>query len=457
MNSITSNDWSMEEMAELLAEVCHETRDGQPPIFEFASVLVELIRCYQMESVGIQSTQAELEDYILKGMDEVRIAVEADSPDFERINQLRREAVSRWGDMFGTSDNASLSDQTWLRSLHSQFETDKSEGGDEDGFETPSAETIQALLSQLGSETQIPMERPAAVEKSDKFATVGAAGIEQLDPELREAFMDDASSCLSSLQQALLRLESNAKDAESLKQILRELHTLKGASGSVGLVDLAEQIHQLEETLREDQAAGREPSVDQLLANVEQIRVHIGGNNLASMVEPTVPEPASRPQAERQSVAVANATCAEEKNDEELVRVKSSQLNRLMDMLVELVMLRNQRETELSELQGVYHELISSASKMRLLNSESELRANTCTSLQLSEVANDVLEAAQHIRDCAQPFADGNAAVSRFIRQFRQELVELRRTPISGLFRRLQLVARDAACRGEASAISTAR
>ena len=128
-----------------------------------------------------------------------------------------------------------------------------------------------------------------------------------------------------------------------------------------------------------------------------------------------------------------------------MVRVKSSQLNRLMDMLAELVMLRNRRETELSDLQEVYHELIGSVSKMRLLSNEGSVVSNACTSLQLSEVANDVLEVAQHVRDCARPVAEGNTAVSQFIRQFRQELVALRRTPVSGLFRRLQRVVRDAA------------
>ena len=131
--------------------------------------------------------------------------------------------------------------------------------------------------------------------------------------------------------------------------------------------------------------------------------------------------------------------------DDESVRVKSSQLNRLMDMLAELVMLRNRRETELAELQEIYHELIGSVSKMRLLSNEGHLESINSKSIQLSELANDVLEAAQHLRDCARPVSEGNTAVSQFIRQFRQELVELRRTPVSGLFRRLQRVVRDAA------------
>jgi chemosensory pili system protein ChpA (sensor histidine kinase/response regulator) len=116
-----------------------------------------------------------------------------------------------------------------------------------------------------------------------------------------------------------------------------------------------------------------------------------------------------------------------------------------MDMLAELVMLRNRRETELSELHEAYHDLIGSVSKMRMLGHEGYQQATSSNSLQLSEVANDVLEVAQNVRDCARPVAEGNVAVSQFIRQFRQELVQLRRTPVSGLFRRLQRVVRDTA------------
>jgi chemotaxis protein histidine kinase CheA/ActR/RegA family two-component response regulator len=170
----------------------------------------------------------------------------------------------------------------------------------------------------------------------------------------------------------------------------------------------------------------------------------MGGSSVTS--NPQFDSPSTVVRAvETPALSAKSPVFSDDSSDGESVRVKSSQLNRLMDMLVELVMLRNQRQTELTVLQEVYHELITSGSKMRLLSNDRGLCSDSSTSLQLSEVASDVLETAQQVRDCTRPFADGNAAVSRFIRQFRQELVELRRTPISGLFRRLQLVAREAA------------
>jgi chemotaxis protein histidine kinase CheA len=63
----------------------------------------------------------------------------------------------------------------------------------------------------------------------------------------------------------------------------------------------------------------------------------------------------------------------------------------------------------------------------------------------LTEVANDLLEFARSLRELYEPVADENLVISRFIRQFRQELVQLRRSPMSDLFRRLQRAVRDAA------------
>ncbi len=346
----------------------------------------------------------------------------------------------------------------------------------------PSAEAIASMLARLNSAaptTASPMTKspPATVAEpknlpqpthSSPTASVPDVSIQSLDPELRDAFLDDARSCVGSMEAALLKLESEPTHAESLNQIGRELHTLKGASASVGLTHLAGQLHQLEDRLHAHEIASTQPCFDSLLKSIDWIRMQISGSgNQSDMTQAIVSQAiVSQAIVSQANVSQANSGSAsglgsakpeglktiasspsfnDEGTDDESVRIKSSQLNRLMDMLAELVMLRNRRETEVSQLQDIYHELIGGVSKMRLLSNESNQQVTESSSLQLSEIANDVLEVAQHVRDCARPVAEGNAAVSQFIRQFRQELIELRRTPVSGLFQRLQRVVRDAA------------
>ena len=371
----------------------------------------------------------------------------------------------------------------------------------------PSQEEIAALLSGLGASpsggdaaapTFQPVESAEEPESLDvrpqvtasTGIMVGDSGVElpavdaiEIDEELREAFMDDATRGLESMEQALLDLESSPGDEGAVTTIGRELHTIKGASASIGMSNLAAYIHEVEEVIRRTLQAGQAVAPELLLPHVDVIRARVDGEqpeiesgqspqpgsqtaspmgvtteNAApqTVVGPAAATPAPTTSApspvKRQSPAFA-----ETHGDDETVRVKASQLNRLMDMLSELVMLRNQRDTEISELKGIHDELVHSVTRIRMLSHEGEalLQAESLADSSLAddgvsfshlnEVANDVLESAQRIRECYRPVAEGNQAVSQFIRNFRLELVQLRRMPASGLFRRLHRAISDAA------------
>jgi chemosensory pili system protein ChpA (sensor histidine kinase/response regulator) len=476
----SGDELSLLESRELLAEVRRAAEaDPNSDLFQFAGLLCQLIDLHDSATSPLDGDE-ETAQFIGASLEEIRSVVGADQFTSERLETLRDQVIDRWGDQLTSVDEMDIEDaqsqdiDVWMQ--HDDCIADDDESDESDELVAPSAEAISSLLSQFGQtpaagpdaggpsqsdppKPAFPDQQPPEQADRDTDAEVDACpvelsaahAIEQLDPELREAFLDDASSCVSSMEDALLRLESDPSDSDSLNQICRELHTLKGASGSVGLSKLADQLHQLEDSLRDDLTAGRSPSIDSLLQSVDSIRCQISGSDQ--------PSPQSTPAADSADVRAIDhpaealappplpqlSSFSEGPADDETVRVKSSQLNRLMDMLAELVMLRNRRETELSELQEIYHELIGTVSKMRLLSNEGSVESFATKSLQLSEIANDILEAAQDLRDCARPVSEGNTAVSQFIRQFRQELVELRRTPVSGLFRRLQRVVRDAA------------
>ena len=467
MSSSTEHELSLADTAELLTEIQSELRGQAPELCDFAGLLRQLIAI----SLSSEQGDASLSSLIQSGFSELRGLIENDSSDFQSLEPIRENAVENWGEQLAQSADSDVADD-WAfgqASADSENSDDAEQAEVDSALPAPSAEEVQALLSQLGGHAAparadvaptIPEADPVGSEADEVSSPDPSrssnsvdvfAGIESIIPELQEAFVADADSCLGSMENALLKLEEQPKDRASLQQILRELHTLKGASASIGLSSLADHIHDIEEGLREDEQAGRTPSIDKLLGCVDQIR-----GEVARIQSPPPVDSNSIPGAESADpqVGVSSASetrtpapaihFADDASDDETVRVKASQLNRLMDMLAELVTLRNQRESEIAELQNVYHELITSVSQMRLLRSETDIIHSQSTSLQISEVANDVLEAAQGLKNCVRPFADANSSVSRFIGQFRQELVQLRRTPISGLFRRLQRVVRDA-------------
>jgi chemotaxis protein histidine kinase CheA len=78
-------------------------------------------------------------------------------------------------------------------------------------------------------------------------------------------------------------------------------------------------------------------------------------------------------------------------------------------------------------------------------NSEEGVRKHTMRLPAFSETVGDLSEIGRALRETFEPMGEENQAITRFIRQFRQELVNLVRTPMSGLFRRLQRAIADAA------------
>ena len=59
-------------------------------------------------------------------------------------------------------------------------------------------------------------------------------------------FLDESDDDLESLTQALLRLENDPKDIDSLNEAFRLLHTHKGSAGLMGFEGISELAHQLE-------------------------------------------------------------------------------------------------------------------------------------------------------------------------------------------------------------------
>lgn len=64
-----------------------------------------------------------------------------------------------------------------------------------------------------------------------------------------DVFLDESKEHLESLNEQLLQLEKNSRDESSLNEIFRAAHTLKGMSSTMGLNDLADLTHHMEDVL----------------------------------------------------------------------------------------------------------------------------------------------------------------------------------------------------------------
>ncbi|MCG8653483.1 MAG: Hpt domain-containing protein, partial [Pirellulales bacterium] len=236
-NTIDLEDFSIEESRELLDEVRQATcPDAQPELHGFASLLGQLLDLHRQDRSGGAA------EFIAQSVAEIRAVVSADRSTSSRLEELFAQAIEHWGDQLTLPEEHGGGDACGgLQPWGEEGELD----ADSDGEPiAPSAAEIQSLLSQLGGaassshaedtgpadgSTPTPSTSTQPPQREAATAQPPSLSIESLDVELREAFMDDASNCVSSMEEALLKLESSPEDSESLNQICRELHTLKGA------------------------------------------------------------------------------------------------------------------------------------------------------------------------------------------------------------------------------------
>lgn len=136
------------------------------------------------------------------------------------------------------------------------------------------------------SESEVAIE--AEVTDSEAPQSQSSAGVLPLgaDEELVKDFIAEGSDYLDQAEVALLELERNPKDEESINVVFRSFHTIKGVAGFLGLADVAELSHHAESLLsrvREGEMSFTESVADLTLKTADVLRnlIDIVSKNLA--------------------------------------------------------------------------------------------------------------------------------------------------------------------------------
>ncbi|MDG2385425.1 MAG: response regulator [Pirellulaceae bacterium] len=452
---------------------------GRGDIARFVNQLANLteIAVLSTDDSAMGSESAEILTYVDDSLSLLQQAFDDVDDLGEPLDKRLSEGVQRWGEclqVFNEQQNEAESWQPSAKTTDFDPRSENDQVNDDIGMiltslsELTSASTAQVASDEVqGQEEAKEFLSQLATESVESVSGEERSSLNDdviLEGEIKEAYLDDAQRCLASIESSLLAFE-NSPNPQPLNQVCRELHTLKGASASVGLVKLAAFLHHVEDDLQAscDRSDGQ-IDVDPILQGVDLVRQQI------SLVAPeTTSVPVETKNGKDQSpkpgtpsgkrpAAFSDSTAS----SKDSVRVKSAQLDRLMDMLAELVMLRNRRECRVEQLKEINTELVACVSRLRAFEEDcppaASLNSLTIDPIEyrskkprrrkvssLTEVANDLLDLGRNLRELYEPVGDENRAISRFIRQFRQELVQLRRVPVGGLFARLQRAARDAA------------
>jgi two-component system chemotaxis sensor kinase CheA len=171
--------------------------------------------------------------------------------------------------------------------------------------------------------------------------------LEGLLPE----FLLEAHERLDRVEEALLASAAGGAAAlvPRLEAVRRELHTLKGNAGLIGLGELQALAHEMEDAL--DELDPRTPRVDSLLGGIDRFRGLLAATGAAAPSAAGAPAADREPSAGAQAGEVAEATAAYEL-PQAGVRISFSRVDALVEQLAETVIFRNRLHEALARARG---------------------------------------------------------------------------------------------------------
>jgi chemosensory pili system protein ChpA (sensor histidine kinase/response regulator) len=253
----------------------------------------------------------------------------------------------------------------------------------------PPAESAETIADSSSS--------PSPLQLTDEYL------MPKLDPEVLSYFAPEAQEYLESLEAQLLRLEKESENAELINQLFRTAHTLKGSAYTVGFQAIGDMTHYVEDfmgAVREGRVKVLPGHTDVLLRSVDVVRLLMRRDptlmgtlrqrfsaamqGLKQLEQPAAvetvtkaaiaqPAPApvvneapDQPEAEQAKAGDARAKDVSGE-DREVIRVSRDRLERLLNLVGELVIGRGRLEQRLQVLEQLSQQVL--ACKGRLMDS----------------------------------------------------------------------------------------
>ncbi len=269
---------------------------------------------------------------------------------------------------------------------------------------TVSAQAAAPIAPVMQLATAV-MDRPE--ESSDSKVESSAASVPLtdeyllplLDAEVLSYFAPEAQEYLESLEAQLLRLEKEQHNPEVINQLFRTAHTLKGSAYTVGFQSIGDLTHYVEDfmgAVREGRVKILPGHTDVLLRSVDVVRLlmrrdptsldmlrqrfAVAMQGLKQLDRPVADQaveaspavnyvevPLDQEPREQQETEPAKAAEGKVAEDREVIRVSRDRLERLLNLVGELVIGRGRLEQRLHMLEQLSQQVL--AYKGRLVES----------------------------------------------------------------------------------------
>ena len=329
---------------------------------------------------------------------------------------------------------------------------------------------LEALIGPLDPETVPPTAEPMTPEASGSDADARAdadAGVgtwvPTVDEDMLDLFFQEADERLDALSTKLLELEDRPDDGEYIRELFRDLHTLKGSSGMVGLRAMNQLAHAAEDLvgkLRDGERRADRPVVDALLGALDGLRAILDrarhrapidvvtGPLVDRLRDPAKAAPAA-PAAALTPTATADSAEPEKKAataQKQTLRVDFDKLDLLLNLVGELVLARSGLTEGIQGLGGLGRELGVSR---RLVKRRGPRRVGApaveADGIALRAIGDDLGRMERVFTDVSQDLLTSSDRLHQVSGELRDQVMKLRMIPIGGTFRKYGRTVRDLA------------
>ncbi len=308
-------------------------------------------------------------------------------------------------------------------------------------------------------------------------------------------FQEEATDLLQRLNEGVITLEGDPGNRELIEQMLRDAHTLKGSSRMVGLMDISDIAHKLEDIMvriRDGELAYTMEMSDAFFAALDAIvyltdnagkdtsdldldglvgqLVGIARQGLAveaaepdaagategaqdEVVELTDDEADAIEAAEREAQEAGHEGPQRLQRDDTLttrvqhtVRIRTSQVDRLLNLVSEVVISQikaEQRAREMRRIQARVHEANQLWTRMK---SQLAAVADGGTVIEDAELLDEVLgELRKSANSTTKDYIEDTARASTVVSDLQEHSMALRMLPVSTVFNTFPRAMRDLA------------
>ena len=298
-----------------------------------------------------------------------------------------------------------------------------------------------------------------------------------VDDDMVELFFAEVNERLEGLAVKLVETESRPEDAELLRDVFRDLHTIKGSSAMVGLKPMNDIAHAAEDLMGQVQGGQRRLDraiIDAILAALDELRgiaaralrreaLSVPADLIRRLRDPSSaaasPAPVAEVAAATEATAGAPGAAGALQQAKATIRVDFDKLDHLLNLVGELVLGRDSLRGSITSLSALGGELSTDRQLARRIEILSDMRQQRVVAggparrsgprpgaaNAIGELREELGRVERVLADIAHELDHSSGRLDAVSGELRQAVMRLRMVPVGGVLRKHHRTVRDLA------------